>query len=730
MRRGFLQILAVLTALVGVRSVNAQTTPGGAADLALGEIVVTAQRRTENLQDVPVAVTALTAAELTSSGIVGTMDLPTVTPGLTMPQSSGYVTPHIRGVGTSAFGAGLENSVATYIDGVYLASAPSSIMKLADIASVEVLKGPQGTLFGRNATGGLIQIETKDPTPGFGGEASVSYGNFKSSEASAYLTGGPSDRLAADLSLLASFQGEGYGRNLFNGEDANKDTRNIAARSKWLIRPDDNSTLRIAIDYSEDYGNLYESPQIAPGTKPLYGPGSSGSPWDINSDFQPYDDYKGGGVSGRLDYDFGAVKFVDIAAYRKSRYAIGFDADLTTLPIETINPLLDRETQLSDEVQLLSNTDGRVSWVAGLYYFNAKGGYYPSEVSLGGPAEIPLGPPPAPSIDEIQIIGDQTTRSFAGYGQATAEIADKTKLELGFRYTYERRQLNAQELGFVGSGVGIGGLIPPIVGEEVSSSAPTWRLALDRQFTDDILGYVSYNRGFKSGGFNVGVPTDPAFKPERLDAYEVGLKTDLDDHRLRINSAAYFYNYSDIQVSHYVLGQIGYYNGAKAQLYGIDVDAEAQITRELRLRGGLALNHSEFTSFPNALIATPLPGGGSAIETGSATGNELPFSPRGSANLAIDYRIRIASAICDLDVTDYYSAGWFAAPDNILRQPAYNLVNASLSLSTADERRSLRLWGRNLSNAAVATGLDSSALSDLVQYQPPRTYGVTLAVKF
>jgi len=409
-------LLIVATAAVAAASMGARAEESAAADGSgprLDEVIVTAQRRAENLQNVPVAVTALTSSDLAASGIVGTLDLPVAAPGLTMPQSAGYVMPHIRGVGTSAFGAGLENSVATYVDGVYFASAPAAILQLADVDRVEVLRGPQGTLFGRNATGGLIQIETKDPSSAPGGSASLGYGNYRTATGAGYLTGGLGESVAADLSLQGSFQGQGYGTNLFNGQDVYKATRSFSGRTKWLVQPGPRTTLRITADYESNAGSQFESSHSAPGTAPAFGPAFSGSPWDINSDFQPYNDYKGGGLSARIDQDFDAVKLVNIMAYRKSRFTLGFDGDLTPLTIETINPIVDRESQFSEELQLLSGSREKLSWIAGAYYFHATGSYRPSQVNLGGPLQIPLGPPPAPSISEIQIAGDQVTDSIA-----------------------------------------------------------------------------------------------------------------------------------------------------------------------------------------------------------------------------------------------------------------------------------------------------------------------------
>ena len=182
---------------------NAQQSSSVEPTPALTEIIVTAQRRSENLEVVPIAITALSGADLASAGVGSTADLALVTPGLTVVNIAGIVLPHIRGIGTTAYGAGLENSVSTYVDGVYLASGSASLLSLNNVAQIEVLKGPQGTLFGRNATGGLMQIITKDPQSNFNGEANLGYGNFQTVQGNLYVTGPIGPTLDADLAVHA-----------------------------------------------------------------------------------------------------------------------------------------------------------------------------------------------------------------------------------------------------------------------------------------------------------------------------------------------------------------------------------------------------------------------------------------------------------------------------------------------------------------------------------------------
>jgi len=296
----------------------------------LQEITIVAQRRRENLQDVPISVTAISGSQLAHSGVESTQDLPMSVPGLTMPQSAGYLLPHIRGVGTTTMGAGLENSVATYIDGVYIASPTAALLKFNDIQQVEVLKGPQGTLFGRNATGGAILIATREPAQDLQGEAHLGYGNYATLDSNLYVNGGISNDIAANLAVNYVRMGEGYGTNIFNGQDLYRTDRNLALRSAWKFDFSDVATLVVSLDYENTAGNMNSSIGEAKGVIPLFGAlPPLRSVWDADVDTQPYERFSGGGASAKLTYDLGFGHLVSITAYRRSDYRVGFDGDET-----------------------------------------------------------------------------------------------------------------------------------------------------------------------------------------------------------------------------------------------------------------------------------------------------------------------------------------------------------------------------------------------------------------
>ena len=689
------------------------------------EIVVTAQRRSENLQSVPIAVSAVSAATLEAMGARDVTDLNRLTPGLHIQAATGFVAPRIRGIGTTALGAGLENSVATYVDGVYFASGPGSLLSLNNIAQIDVLKGPQGTLFGRNATGGLIQITTRQPEQAFGGKASIGYANYQTARGDLYLTGGIAQDLAADLSVALTTQGEGYGVNRATGNDVYRNDFDLAARSKWAWSPSDATHVEAIVDYMRRTGNATAGGTEAPGRKPLFGAPYVGSPWDIDSNVDPKQDLTGGGASLRLDQDVGALRFTSITAWRRSSYFVRFDTDVTPTPAMSLDNSTLKDHQVTQEFQLQSHDDAPVTWVGGLYLFEAQGDFDPNALQLGGPLVGPTSP-----IAQIITHGGQKTQSAAVYGQATFKLGEATNLTAGLRYTAEKRQLQSITEGVLFNGVPIGPLGPPIEAER-SYSKPTWRLALDHKLASGPMIYVSYNRGFKSGGFNVRIPTDPPFNPEVLDAYEAGLKSELFDRRVRLNLAAFYYDYSNIQVGRYQNGQIGYYNGASAKIYGLDADLEAHLARGLTVMAGLSLLHDRFSDFPNALFYYPIPviGGAQAV-IASAKGNRLPLTPDATVNLNVHYERPTASGTWGVDAGYYYNSGFYGQSDNLLKQKAYGSVDGSLSWRAPDDRLTVRVWGKNLTNEVVFTALGASDISDLVQYAAPRTYGVTLSTSF
>jgi iron complex outermembrane receptor protein len=693
------------------------------SDNSLQEIVVIAERRRENLQDVPVTVTALSAGSLQSAGVTGTTELANAVSGLTMLQSQGTPMPHIRGVGNTAIGTGIENSVALYVDGVYHGSASFSALTFNNIAQLEVAKGPQGTLFGRNATGGLIQVVTLDPRPGFSGLVNLGYGNFNTPTEEVYVTGG-SDRLAGDFAFQSSQQLTGWGTNVYNGEQVDKQSLDLSTRSKWLFNPVEGTTLRVIFDYAENKSTIGALRNYGNTPNIYYPKGFFANlpTFDINSDQQPYREKKGGGASIQLDQDMGFASLVNTLAWRQDAISSGIDIDTGPQPIIAVRTH-SADTQLTEELQLLSPSGSSWRWVTGLYYYYATNGNVPGNTYFGGPAVNPK-----TQITSVSNDSTERTNSASAYAQVTKEVLPETDLTVGLRYTYEERSVASTQSSVIKNAIP---LTPTSINERGTTNVPTWRVGLEHRFTDNVMAYVSDSRGFKSGGYNLS-NGDAPYNPEKLAAYEVGLKTETLSHRLSLNSSLFYYDYKDIQVSRFVNGQAQIYNGAAATMYGLDLDLTAAVTAGLTVRAGVELIRDYFTSFAHADFFLTCPGGPTGVCSLSATGKQLPETPSATGTVNVDYRhlLTHAAGVLNFNLNAVMTSKYYFAPDNELQQPGYGLLNGSILWTSADDGFSVRLWGKNLTDRIYTLSVNQAPGTTAASYAAPRTYGITVGKKF
>lgn len=700
----------------------------------LEEIIVTAQRRGENLQRVPISVSAVSATQLAAIGIAGNSDIKLAVPGVDVPIASGFATPFIRGVGNKIIGPGTEVAVSTYVDNVYIGNLVASVLSFNNLARVEVLKGPQGTLFGRNTTGGIISVITRDPTDQFQLNARAGYGNYQTVNGDLYVGGPIANGVKADFAAYGKHQGKGYGTNLFSGKEIGRTYYDFGVRSKWLVG-DGPLTVKLTGDYSQlKTTGFVQRVALDYTAPPAYAVGANygGSPWDSDANVLNLVKTKGGGVSAKADYEISpAVTLVSISAWRKSRYFSHLDGDVTrTDAREIIGTQIDE--QFSQELQLLSGPALPFTWVAGAFLYDAKGRSAPGILVINGPARA--APGPFNGLGQFVTFVEQKVFSIAPYAQTTVEIVDATKLTLGLRYTYEKRTQDGEGRAFLPTGVQVGPtLTTPPANRRLVANELTWRIALDHQFSPDVMGYVSYNRGFKSGGANTTSVTAPMYGPEKLDAYEVGLKSSLFGRRVRLNGAAFYYDYKDVQVASVESGIVSIYNAATARIYGLELDLDAQVTSQLRLNAGYSYLNARFTEFPSALTNTFNPAGGVTQSFQSAKGNKLPNAPESVITVGASYLVPLGANSLTFNGNVYHSSSYFTEPDNFRGQDAYELYNASVEFNLGD-RWTFTLWGKNLSNEAVdlfpsVNGLGGGIGIPRSAFAPPRTYGVTVGVK-
>ncbi len=688
--------------------------------------MVTAQRRPERTEDVPISLTALSGEQLERMQATDMAALGKVVPSLNMMRTGPFTQPFLRGVGKRST-LGVENGVATYVDGVYLASSISALLDLRGIERVEVLNGPQGTLFGRNAIGGVIQVVTRDPDPEPSVEAELHAGSYGYVRGDAYVTGG-NDRMAGNLALSLSHN-DGYGTNFFTGKkDQGAVNHSLVARSKWVGRPTSSLKLTLAGDYQDiDHDFSYRT---------VAGYPSIGQP--RVQDFRDGDQdgsnryrFRYGGISFRADADLGAVSFMSLSAVRRLHSRFSVDSDRGPSPLLSASPIVEQK-QFSQEFQLQSPETSRLKWVAGLYYIRIQEQYDPTNFVYGGSYSARLG---GRLVQTLFSSGKAS--SYAAFGQGTLSVGHSTNLTLGLRYTTEQRSVRARAEQLYDNPP----FVRPIPGLPLLAEDPlhdrktfgelTWRSSVDHHFSDRVMGYVSVSRGFQSGGWNLQTPQNPAFEPELLDDFEAGLKFVDRSRRFRADANVFHYDYSDIQVSAITPIGAATANAASAEVHGLELQLNAALGQATDLTFGAQLLKTRYTSFPNASCTNyaPDPVNPLAPIMCDATGNRFPYAPKLKFNFGANRQVslgRNGSVLLSGNLD--YNSGYFSELDNVVRQKAYWTVDASAEWRPLRQGPSIRFWVLNLTDANYFASLATMPTVGVFQSPaPPRRFGVSIA---
>jgi iron complex outermembrane receptor protein len=728
-------------------ALGAQASPSDAAapDVAappvagqLQQITVTAERVSENIQSVPITVNAVTGAQLAQRGVVNLQSLSTTVPSVVNYGNTTNFT-YIRGIGSQNNSLNNEAAVANYIDGVYMPSPYDGFgnFNQFDIQRIEVLKGPQGTLFGRDTTGGVIQVITPNPKQALSSDWSLSYGNYDTVAAEGYMTGGVTHDLSANLAVNYQDQMHGWGTDVCPNVQANVCSpaqatglsNSLGARSKWLWTPWDATNVIVEGDYERFRAN--NAMQMVPGSSDSFDKSlPPGFPVPVSSYLGRYNDVgvpylldaKQSGASLHIDHDFSdGLRFVSITSYRQVNANDLHDNTRTADNALYTIAQASHGIYKTQEFQLIDNKPGRVTWLLGGYYFGDSVGYDP---------RTNVGSKVAGGFQNV--FGNQTIKSYSAYGRETTELFDQTKLDLSVRYTAE----SVGENGYYQNAAGR--LVTPsnsLTGAAVFRSSLkynpwTYRAALDHQFSQDVMGYVSFTHGFKSGGFNLPNPEKPAFLPETIDSYEAGLKSELLDHRLRVNLSAYYYNYRNIQVVIVpgLSGQV-FTNAAAAHADGLDADFAFAATDRLQLFAGFGYLHGYYTNYPDAQRYTPA---GVAVTIPNAAGFPLPYAPRYSGNVGFNATMPTSIGSFTFVPTVAYTDSFPFQTDPYFLIRRTVMVNAQVEWeSPTVNGLAVRLWGRNLANEYTygSTSVESSGGWYAIA-SPPRTYGVMILMSF
>lgn len=752
--------LAQFASMHGVAYAQNTTENGGS--FALEEIVVTAQKRAENLQDIPLAITAMSGDYLDKSGINAVDEVSVRTPGFTMTRYN-MMQPqlYIRGIGStddSAFG---DQSVGIFIDEVYIGRAGGSDFDLMDLERIEVLRGPQGTLYGKNVAGGAVNILTQKPTEETRVKLRGSYGNLNRYEVRGLVNGALSDNVNAKLSL-SKVERDGHSVSSIDGTKLG-DQNTFSARGQLLFTPSDVMEILVTADYSRDRaaGNPRDClgeqfvffPWFTPGLP--YGASPCSEDPRVNektvNGFQNRDIW---GLSAKVSYETSIGDFTSITAYRNSEFDYQEDFDGSDANL-VINNVAEKAHQFSQEFRLGNvSEDGRLKWVVGLYYFTESVDRLDNNDFRGNDVAVFATPSPVPGFSwgqflpafggqpgwgqaDFNIFFDQqnVTKSYATFAQATYDLTEKMSVTLGGRYTHESKDANINGFGFDPTGGFLAGTYDVSPSQSWDSFIP--KASVDYHITDDVMVYASYSQGFKSGGFNGSASSEAAalqgFDPEKAKQWEIGLKSMFLDNRVRLNLTAFHIDYTDLQIFKLVNGStLVIENAADASSKGFEAELTAAVTDSLTLSANYAYLD---TSYKNYVTDKGV----------DLSGNALTRAPKNSFNIGFNNvtdiedwgRLTLAGNWSYRDEIFFDGANARLADGRPwIGDSSRSMIDAHVALELVNSGVEIKLWGKNLTDALYRVHtIDGSGPFNITEnaavvYGLPRTYGVTVTWDF
>ena len=774
MRKTLCVLLSGVSAVAALPSAHAQTStpvqvegtaagqPVAADDSAYAEdIVVTAQRRSERAQDIPVAISAFGGEQIARTGIISLENIAPRVPSFYF-GSFGAARPqlYIRGIGTRSFDPGSESSVGVFVDDVYLGRASGSFGSLRDIERIEVLRGPQGTLYGRNTIAGAINIITKGPTEEFTGEAEAGISNYNGYS----LFGAVSGPIVADKVMFRvaawNTERDGYQTNLVTGQNF-QGLDNWGGRGRLTIKPSETFSIDLTAEITQDDDgaafsgfNRGSGPSRSlagvttpanplatflgrPGRTPTPNPGGNVGYLSLD----PFLDRRVETYIGRLEYDADFATLTSISAYKK----LGIDdgRDLEGSSLDVINQLSrERSKQFTQEFRITSNPTGSASfggaldWIVGGYFYRDESTRR-DEFRLGIDSVVALlsgGPQVSTAISDYDI------ESYAAFGQATLHLSDKFEITAGGRYTRDKKRAIQQGLN---TRPGVPLIAAPFsVDNRATYESFDPRLVATYKFTSDVSAYASFSTGFKSGGFQY-VPfaasqANVLFRPEDIKTYEIGLKSELLDRALRFNVAAFHYDYSDLQVSRIVdLGGGAAAslidNAASSSINGLDVEVLIRPTPDFDVSvtyGYLDAKYKDY--FTN-------PAGTAPTAATNFSGRQQVRAPDHSISVGAEWRVPLGDDSgltfrADYAVLDtfYHEPGEadpiYGGAVSLTREPSYGL----LDLRAAYEIGNIRVSAYVTNATKVSYRRSVLALGSTASDFPgePRIYGLKVGYKF
>lgn len=738
-------LAALLAATAMPVAVHAQDQSGTAGQTAqtygFGDIIVTADRRATSIQDVPLSITAVTGDSLVRAGIQNTEGLVNATPGLIVQRSVvGKIS--IRGVGNENYTISGDPGVAVHSDGVYVARASAGLFDLFDIDRVEVLRGPQGTLYGRNATGGVINIIPSTPSEVLEASVRAEYGNYDKLRLEGAVSGPViEDKLLVRLAALGAWR-DGFTDNIFPGAEArglgDLDNQDLfAVRGQIELRATETFSARLAVEYLGDDSNLppykyLNQPDALPDENYRLGdlrtvsqgfelqiPGASRGVGDDDDVFKTNQL----GVALHIDADLGPVTAKSITGYRETSFNWVNDGD--GADIFYVNYIQQDDTdQFSQELQFASNGGGSFSWLAGAYYFEESGDTFIALPFTFG-AGLPF---------YIEINGEAKTKAWAGFGEVKWQATDQLAVTLGGRYAWEKREVMYDyEINF-----GAPTIVPG--DEEATFKRFTPRVVVNYAASPDFNLYASATNGFKSGGFNL-LAIQPGFEPEKVWNFEAGVKSTLADGLVVLNANVFYADYKDMQVGQVVNLSATITNAGAATLYGAEMELRARPSDNFNLGATLAFLETEYDNFCTgdptqpAAVADPTCDTANPIQL---AGNTLPRAPKLALTADATYTVGLpGGSSIDLRADVRYQSKTYFTQFNrdLVSQDGYAVANGRITWFSADDRFNFGVWMNNIFDKTYFSEvLESGAFNPQLVAQgyvaPPRTYGISAGFNF
>ena len=709
-----LRLIALAAAAVAAGPVLAQGTQ-------LQTVEVTAQKRTQNLQVVPVSVEAVTAADLERSGTRDLFNLSELSPSLSSGAANRTLGSRmgLRGISDFARNAGYDSSMGVYIDGVYAGRTEANTQSLFGMERVEVLRGPQGTLFGKNTIAGALNITTRKPTERFEASGNIDLGSNGQRNLGVWVGAPLGSGVQASL-LLNRDQTDGWIDNLTRTDLRPGAGKGDNARALVRVKPSATLTVDMALHRSRYEGQPLYGEAVPPAAQANLAPGPYTTSFEADSREKVQKD--GGSVTLNLGLG-GGLSLTSITAYQKASNSYVNDEDLSPQNVFTAPDSRTGTRQTSQEVRIESAASPQFDWLAGVFWLMQANDQYGTIAT--GPAF------PVPALRNRTSVGQGTLdgESTALFAHGNLRLAEALQLTGGLRWTRETKDAVYEQTPIPGVVTNVPRFSAGLADTDLSP-----KIGLNWFASKAMMVYGFYTQGFKSGGYNLDNITTPVSNPARdlrfdkqtVKSAEIGLKSEFADRRVRLNAAAYTMDGTDWQVQQFVpqannTSLVTITNAGKVKIDGAEVELQAQALESLLVKAGLAYTDARFVTFKN--------GGGAGVDF---DGRRLPFAPRIKTTLSAEHAVEIGGLTVRSSLGYTFTDTQYSNPNNSAPTtiPRFELWNARVALEGGNKTRwSVAMWARNLTDRVYTTfnGLNGLTTPRAI-YGQPRSYGLTASV--